>query len=577
MCGIIFRIGLKDEFFDEKEWEELTRLNAQRGPNSQKEISLEIGNLSLRFFSSVLHLRGDHVAVQPHTDDQNILCWNGEVFEGLPVSAVENDGRGRTCLHHSMKIRPDRAIQHRKRKIYFGRDPLGRRSLVIRPGIEDRQYLTLASVSNGEKGYEEVPADKIFSISLSDEDYQIQPVSRTTISNHGSFAVPKPLRRDLPSLDYLPPTDPLSPIWEETVTKYIAHLEESVSLRTRDIPRHVSQGTNTARVSVMFSGGIDSSVVAFLAHRHIPLSEPIDLLNVAFENPRALEADIHPSKTKKPKRQSEDAHEDEKEAKKYSVPDRLTGLTQLEEFRRLAPERVWNFVEIDVPYEESTRYRSTIEQLMAPARTIMDLSLAQALYFASRGIGFIRKDSGEMISYTSTARVILSGLGADELLGGYIRHRNVYKHAGWQGLLDELQLDVDRINTRNLGRDDRVISSHGKEARYPFLSMNLLAYLSSLPIYLKVDPRVVAVEQQDDISSDAGANGTSDKGTSTVVHGLPGDKLLHRLAARRLGLEGAAKRAKRAMQFGTRSACMEGTKGTKKIKGVELLGGGPEV
>jgi asparagine synthetase B (glutamine-hydrolysing) len=67
-------------------------------------------------------------------------------------------------------------------------------------------------------------------------------------------------------------------------------------------------------------------------------------------------------------------------------------------------------------------------------------SLAQALYFASRGKGSIKDHkSGEMQEYTSTARVILSGLGADELLGGYVRHRNAFKHAGWQGLLDEVR------------------------------------------------------------------------------------------------------------------------------------------
>ncbi|KAG8807973.1 hypothetical protein FRC17_004195 [Serendipita sp. 399] len=463
-------------------------------------------------------------------------------------------------------------MQHTTRTVYFGRDPLGRRSLVIRQPTEDRRYLTIASVSTGERGYEEVAADTIFSISLSDEWYQIQPVSRSTIEDGVPFAAPQPLRRDLPPTDYLPPTDPLPSIWEDTVTEYIAYLEESLIFN--------SQGPDTARVAVLFSGGIDSSVVAFLAHKHLPLSEPIDLLNVAFENPRTLEGNTQPSKRKKTKRQSEDIGDDEKASKKYSVPDRLTGLAQVEEFRRLAPERMWNFVEINVPYEvqyfkalnewlidvlqESTSLRSTIEQLMAPARTIMDLSLAQALYFASRGVGSIEKD-GEMIAYISTARVILSGLGADELLGGYIRHRNAYKHAGWQGLLDELQLDVDRINTRNLGRDDRVISSHGKETRYPFLSMTLLAYLSSLPIHLKVDPRVAPDEQQNE------PNGGSNGRNLTTIRGLPGDKLLHRLAARRLGLEGAAGRAKRAMQFGSRSARMEGGEGTKKIKGVKLL------
>ena len=33
--------------------------------------------------------------------------------------------------------------------------------------------------------------------------------------------------------------------------------------------------------------------------------------------------------------------------------------------------------------------------------------------------------------------MILSGLGADELLGGYSRHRTAFKRGGWLALLDE--------------------------------------------------------------------------------------------------------------------------------------------
>lgn len=126
-----------------------------------------------------------------------------------------------------------------------------------------------------------------------------------------------------------------------------------------------------------------------------------------------------------------------------------------------------------------------------------------------------------------------------------------------------MQLDVDRIHTRNLGRDDRVISSHGKEARYPFLSMSLVAYLSSLPVYLKADPRI----SLQNLSNDRPPS--RDEGLQ--INGLPGDKLLHRLAARRLGLLEASIRAKRAMQFGSRSARMQGGEGTKGIKADAVL------
>lgn len=72
----------------------------------------------------------------------------------------------------------------------------------------------------------------------------------------------------------------------------------------------------------------------------------------------------------------------------------------------------------------------------------------------------------------STARILLSGLGADELFGGYSRHRRAFgwakakgEEAQWHRLREELDMDLKRIGTRNLGRDDRCTALHGKEVR----------------------------------------------------------------------------------------------------------------
>ncbi|KAG2160106.1 uncharacterized protein EDB93DRAFT_39554 [Suillus bovinus] len=48
--------------------------------------------LDLEFFVSELRLRGDAPILQPHQQDGDVFCWNGEVFEGLNVNAHENDG-----------------------------------------------------------------------------------------------------------------------------------------------------------------------------------------------------------------------------------------------------------------------------------------------------------------------------------------------------------------------------------------------------------------------------------------------------------------------------------------------------
>ena len=126
-----------------------------------------------------------------------------------------------------------------------------------------------------------------------------------------------------------------------------------------------------ARVAVFFSGGIDSTMIAFLADRlatsayskrvvdttirHVDPDEPIDLLNVAFENPRKLavkvEGNIHALPKREKKQKLRDPLDYSTVKVTYDVPDRLTGLQEVEELRRLRPNRKWNFLEINVPFE----------------------------------------------------------------------------------------------------------------------------------------------------------------------------------------------------------------------------------
>lgn len=85
--------------------------------------------------------------------------------------------------------------------------------------------------------------------------------------------------------------------------------------------------------------------------RHIPLDEPIDLLNVAFENPRKIKILAEGNPGGLPKRQKKERLRKPDVSNKpvdtsYMVPDRIGGLQELEELRRLCPGRVWNFVGI---------------------------------------------------------------------------------------------------------------------------------------------------------------------------------------------------------------------------------------
>lgn len=209
-------------------------------------------------------------------------------------------------------------------------------------------------------------------------------------------------------------------------------------------------------------------------------------------------------------------------------------------------------------------HRERIKSLIKPQNTEMDLSIACALYFAARGKGkTLDLQCGRDTAYQTPARVLISGLGADELFGGYTRHATAFERQGYPGLLDELERDIRRIGKRNLGRDDRVIAHWGKEVRYPFLDEDLLAWALKLPVWEKC-----GFGDRQSVTQDHAATETHDQEQGKPV-GLilePGKKIL-RLLAFKMGLQNAAAEKKRAIQFGARTAKMEtgNTKGTQVI------------
>lgn len=86
-------------------------------------------------------------------------------------------------------------------------------------------------------------------------------------------------------------------------------------------------------------------------------------------------------------------------------------------------------------------------------------------------------DEEDLPFYGSAARVVFLGHGADEQCGGYGRHRTKYRERGTAGLASELEVDVRRLWLRNLGRDDRLVSDWGREARHPFLDEHVMELL----------------------------------------------------------------------------------------------------
>jgi len=444
------------------------------------------GGASCLLVASLLQLRG--AADEPplrRADDGSLLCFNGEVFGGLDVPDGLNDGaallRALTTAGAAVpavlsSVRGPWALAfwHAPlRTLYFGRDVLGRRSLLLQRTQPGRGgSLVLASTAplgegGSPGGLEELPPG-LYSVCLAD--------AAPTVQLHAWEEA------ELCSLAlYTRCEAPLARCCEEEL---LLRLDASVAVRVRACRAPASPGA--ASVMVAFSGGLDSALLAALAHRHVPPGEPIHLASVCFSGGASA--------------------------------DRLAARSALSELRETAPSRPWRLICVDASMADVHAHRQHLMRLLYPQQTLMDLNIGAALWLTARGEGLL---DGEHVR--SSARVVLFGAGADEQAAGYGRHRTAWASGGAERLTAELEEDVRRLWRRNLGRDDRLVADCSREARFPFLDERVVALLASVPL-----------SELADFAQPPGE----------------GDKRLLRAAARSLGLPLASRRVKRAIQFG---------------------------
>ena len=494
-------------------------------------------------------------------------------------------------------------IQPKTASIYYGRDCLGRRSLLINKSINGIVAISSVAMEASDdeetnlsnNNWEEISPGTVYRLDLCTGEVTSLLIPRIINKDVLHMPIHQGVNQRLEQRNNCSLN-----IGETASDNLLKLLDKAVQRRVMHAPHPKSQSTTDASVAILFSGGIDSVVLAALSHRHVPLDQPIDLINVSFY-------------------QSNNANG----TNNNLSPDRLAAILSYHEMLLRFPEREWRFIAVDVPYEEVLNKEKHIRNLISPLDSTMDFNIATAFWFAGQGNGRLlgmdevdrvrkridntntvkskktvsasaqqqpllrfatddkikidkekskpsrptciregcsrpapqsgclfqackfccRKFQGPISSYlganamicpahnqssggqevkkggkkknktkvnkqqtstsansngcttnenlnhamTSHAKILISGVGADEQMAGYGRHRTTYQRGGYEALREELQMEVGRLWTRNLGRDDRCLSDHGKEARFPYLDEDVVAYLEALPVDHKCD------------------------------------------------------------------------------------------
>ena len=191
MCGIFAAITTATQCPISKTLEQRLR---NRGPDHLGTVTTRLrpgdgvsSAFTLNLTSTVLSLRGDHIATQPlvHETSGSVLCWNGEawkirgqVVHGNDAEAVFSllseagrsslDDNGKRVLDSIREIEGPFAFIYFDQpagRLYYGRDRLGRRSLLVNPG----EPFLLASISDcSDPGWTEVEADGIYTLQMND-------------------------------------------------------------------------------------------------------------------------------------------------------------------------------------------------------------------------------------------------------------------------------------------------------------------------------------------------------------------------------------------------------------------------
>ncbi len=212
---------------------------------------------------------------------------------------------------------------------------------------------------------------------------------------------------------------------EQIVQKLENYFRATMQKRTED----------TEHFGILFSGGIDSTLLAFLCKKS---GKKFTCYTAAFADGNT--------------RHAPDLLQAQEVAKKLEFPLKTKILT-LDETEKVVKEVIKIIETTDV----------------------VKVSVALPFYVCAK------------MAANDGHKVLFSGLGSEELFAGYQRHLDVWKKNG--NVNAECLKGLSHLWERDLYRDDLVTMAHTVELRLPFLDYDLINYALSIPAKEKIDEK----------------------------------------------------------------------------------------
>lgn len=193
-----------------------------------------------------------------------------------------------------------------------------------------------------------------------------------------------------------------------------------------------AQITGLKEVAVAFSGGLDSSIIAYMANK---CGVRVNLIHVSLENESETET-------------------------AFEASEKLD-----------LPMQMYLFKEADV--EKALPHVVNLIEEADPVKAAIGVSM----YWSAQ--------KAQKAGHT----VLLAGQGADELFGGYQRYVNEYCKNGKEKVCQLMFNDIVKIHENNLERDKKICTDLDVELRLPFISFNLIEFALGLPVDLKFEQK----------------------------------------------------------------------------------------